>query len=214
MIMKKERPNSHENPGKLEDVLLQIQKLNIDQLAIIEGNYSPNDSKRLFIYLLNEENLEFVFNTWIAANDFTILCNSYPKKCFGGCDAMYHGQPKYIWLLNEENKEFLIWRRNKLHVKSNREQIIIFKIFGHQTLLAKDISYIKRTLSKSWIFSGLSIYLKNKKKYLLMTKFSAGPIIDATYDGIDLLYDACWTGEPAKILSNLILVPLIKDEDL
>jgi hypothetical protein len=203
-----ERParDSHENPTPWEAVAAEIT--GPGPLVLAENQYSPSPGRRVLVF----RDGTLLADRWVKASDLPQLEAALAtgrRVRRGECDAMYATGWSYLWTVDGPPLE--IWDHEGTLVRQDGD---LLRFRGGDSCRAIDVAHVHGYLEDAWVTRGVRCVLKSGTSITVAEDKDSFVLVDPTYDGLNISFDAAWVVSLARALCTVLAVPLQTDDPL
>lgn len=205
--------DAHLRPRTASEVAASVEKAMPAEggVMIAIGQYAPDPSRaqRVIVLALDGDGVRDVADAWMAVGDeewLRVHLSAWAPR-LAATDAMYATPWKYAW--TTDDGPFQLWDASGALLVQEGAR---FMLRSAATL--EDVDGVHGFLAADWVERGVRLVLAGGGTIDLATTQEVSAAIDPTYDGIDLLVDACWITELTGRLARALAVPATFDEAL
>lgn len=202
-----------ETPMNHAEVLSKLRAADTKLPVIVKGQYSPDPMKaeRILVFDENGNRLLNVLDAWITPETYQQVIASFSgiaRPRFGSCSAMAGTKPKYIWAVRD--KELRLWHSRALVARFTPQQCLIRRRFvgSWSKLPISEFNFVHAFVSTTWVRREVVLESDDGRNIVIARAMDLMPIIDPTYDGLDVMCDTSWARSLAESISVATAIPL------
>ena len=125
-----------------------------------------------------------------------------PPNSVGGWDVMFATSWRWAW----GGTPFAVWSRGGWTAKVNARGCALIRRFGFER--EHEIQHVRVDGLSWWLTQRVGLFTTAGKTIWVARRRELGPLIDPTYDDLDLAVDAGWASSLGAALANALEVPL------
>lgn len=182
-------------------------------LLVGPGQFSPHRGHERVCVLAVDQNKPptMLWDGFFAADAIAALCVSlrkFAKDVWAGeFDTMYATPWSYAWTCPPEPVQ--VYDREGLLVVGKNDVVLVRSSSGWATMPRKEIARVVGWLSDDWHRREVLLEAESGERLLVAEAEEAMALLDPTYDGIDVMFDASWVGSLGHALAKGIGVPYV-----
>lgn len=197
-----------------EDIAASLSKQIVGaSLLVGPGQFSPHRGhERVSVLAVDQDKPpSIVWDGFFAADAIAALCvclRKFAKEVWAGeFDTMYATPWYYAWTCPPEPLQ--VYDRDGLLLVMKNEVVLVRSSSGWSNMPRKDIARVVGSLSDDWHKREVLLEAESGERLLVAEAEEAMALLDPTYDGIDVMFDASWVGGLGRALANGIGVPYV-----
>jgi hypothetical protein len=106
---------------------------------------------------------------------------------------------------------FILWGRGGREVWQEGDELVLA---GGRRLARAECAEVEAFLAEGWVVRGVRLHTRAGELVVLAEERDEISLVDPTYDGINLMFEAGWTVSLSRALAAALGVPATADEDL
>jgi hypothetical protein len=190
-----------------------------EAFVVAFGQYSPSPptGERAIVLAVRANRAKRLADLWLARSEVAVFLAGWTagaKAYMGACDAMARTRPRYAWAMMDH--ELRVWRGRRLIAVATSEELRLLRLLRRPRRIASSrIVAVRAYAGIAWISRGVRLRLAKGWRVTIARRFEIiGPLIDATYDSLDLACDAAWCIELGSALAKALGASFEKDRCL
>lgn len=141
-----------------------------------------------------------ILDAWVLRDDLPALGSLLPGTFSGGWDVMFATRWHWAW----GGRPFFLWSRRGWKVRVVGAGRAAVRGFGQQEC---EVRAVRAEVSRRWLVHRVGLRIGTAKMVWVARRIEPGPLLDFTYDGLDLLADAGWASALGSALAAALQVP-------
>jgi hypothetical protein len=142
-----------------------------------------------------------LLDAWVYRDSVPDVCTRFPGSSMGGWDVMFATSWRWAW----GGSPFSVWSRRGWRVRVLGPGRVVIRTFGFER--EHEARSIRAEASKGWVVHRVGVSTSDGKTVRIARRTEIGPLVDFTYDGLNLLADAGWASALGKALATALEVP-------
>ncbi|HRI63001.1 MAG TPA: hypothetical protein PK156_02155 [Polyangium sp.] len=211
-----ERDLGSREPAEIVESLREF--IQDETIFVGHGQYSPYAThKRVTVLVVNDRDLrppEIIWDRFFPMSALPALREAigvHAREVWHGeLDTMYGTPWSYAWTTSPG--PFRICDRQGVLVESRADVVVLRQEAAPLVIPRVDIVQVVGWLAPDWAKRGVRIELRRGESIGVATNEEAMAILDPTYDGIDLMFDAAWVTSLGNAMAAGLGVPYVAED--
>ena len=144
---------------------------------------------------------KLLLDAWVYRDSLADVHARLPGSSLGGWDVMFATSWRWAW----GGSPFSLWSRRGWRLRVLGRGHVVIRTLGFER--EHEVRSVRAEVSRGWVVHRVGVCTSDRKTVWIARRTESGPLIDLTYDGLNLLADAGWASALGNALAAALEVP-------
>ncbi len=139
-----------------------------------------------------------IVDAWVRREHVGALAAHFATGAAGGCDAMFATAWRWAW----GGAPFRVWSRRGVVARVDGPARLALRTLGFERHV--EVARVRGEVTAGWVRHRVGVVTAAGAAVWIARRTELGPVLDVTYDGLNLLADASWVPALGQALARAL----------